>query len=522
MHACLRIPELVAEICSHLYTDCVFPARGDLVAFAKTSSTFSSHALPLVWKSVNLMDLLRLLPEQCFTLETSQSSYDGTKVTMRPSRPLRDCDLERVLFYIASVQHLIVDARLQDATPMLAGAGSRLSESLFPVLRGLQWTHEGNNSDVELIKYFLNPHLTELRIPSASLALLTSLSTLASSDLQLKADYAFLECLRGLHRIENMTAETLDELALQRLSGLPTLRELRLEEVLISDLPVFRADKGKISFPSLQKLFFSTFFIYCPTLFLAYCCKSPLVELNVECGGRFCTTEEVQVLFHGAALGISHSTLKDFRFNNVPEANANTPLLPPRNRNNHIITSGSLRDLCCFHNLVSVYVLSGVGIDLDDDTVLDMASSWPHIERLELRSHHGTYSPRATLRCLKSFNRFCPKLTKLCMPLGASVGVLPAVLIDAAPLESLREIDVEASSLAEVYVQPVARYFAHLFPRLKMLETIVDSLKGKKEREGELPSQALVSHPHWRRVARILNLREDEEETQTNEVAVMK
>ncbi|KAJ7630206.1 hypothetical protein FB45DRAFT_1150139 [Roridomyces roridus] len=451
MHACLRIPELVAEICSHLYTDCVFPARGDLVAFAKTSSTFSSHALPLVWKSVNLMDLLRLLPEQCFTLETSQSSYDGTKVTM-------------------------------DATPMLAGAGSRLSESLFPVLRGLQWTHEGNNSDVELIKYFLNPHLTELRIPSASLALLTSLSTLgslcpqlksfhfshqyaASSDLQLKADYAFLECLRGLHRIENMTAETLDELALQRLSGLPTLRELRLEEVLISDLPVFRADKGKISFPSLQKLFFSTFFIYCPTLFLAYCCKSPLVELNVECGGGFCTTEEVQVLFHGAALGISHSTLKDFRFNNVPEANANTPLLPPRNRNSHIITSGSLRDLCCFHNLVSVYVLSGVGIDLDDDTVLDMASSWPHIERLELRSHHGTYSPRATLRCLKSFNRFCPKLTKLCMPLGASVGVLPAVLIDAAPLESLREIDVEASSLAEVYVQPVARYFAHLFPR---------------------------------------------------------
>ncbi|KAJ7612587.1 hypothetical protein FB45DRAFT_1036809 [Roridomyces roridus] len=61
-----------------------------------------------------------------------------------------------------------------------------------------------------------------------------------------------------------------------------------------------------------------------------------------------------------------------------------------------------------------------------------------------------------------------------------------AELTPCAPLESLKQLDVEASPITEVDVKSVARYLAHLFPRLKMLETLVDSLEGETDREEEL------------------------------------
>ncbi|KAJ7630205.1 hypothetical protein FB45DRAFT_1150137 [Roridomyces roridus] len=501
MHRCLQIPELVAEICSHLPTEKYGLRRvGDLVVLARTSKLFSSHALALTVSSS----------------KKSENAFRVIKITMRPRRRLRDSDFERVLFYCPYIQHLGVNARFRDVTPMLSGADGRLSQSVFPVLRGLGWTHEGHDSDVELIKDLLTPHLTELRIHSASLELLKSLSTLGSLCPHLQ-DLHFSYPL-GMSLGEHSSKESaLSEclLALQHLSGLPTLRELHFNDMGFLTLPVPDEDEeeDKTSFPSLQKLYFSTWYIESPSLLLAFCRNSPVVELTVELSGELCTTEDMELFFLSAELGISHSSLKEFTFYHDLELDTDGPVRPPVDPLAHIIAFDSLRELCQFHHLVSVYILSGVGVDLDDDTIFHMARSWPHIERLELRSHHGTASPRATLRCLKSFNQFCTKLTKLCMPFDATVGVLPAVLTvwQCVPLESLKELDVEGSPITEVHVKSVARYFAYLFPRLKMLETLVNSLEGETEREEQLIPEALGYHPHWKTVAGILNLRGGDE-----------
>ncbi|KAJ7612595.1 hypothetical protein FB45DRAFT_1036817 [Roridomyces roridus] len=492
MHSCLQIPELVAEVCSHLYDEKYRASNGDLVVLSRTSTIFSTHTLALIWKSVDLMTLLLRFPRDCFAVNVSDNAQGfDRKFTMRPRRRLGDSDFERVLFYSQFIQHLSPDAHFRDPIPMLpTSASRRLSASLAPVLRGLAWIHEGEY-DIKLIKHFLTPHLTRLSLPSASLAMLKWLSALgtlcpqlnnlhfshprgASYDLQLEADSAVSECLRGLQHIQKFAGDTLDELALQHLSGLPTVRELRLSDVSLSTAPVRAEDEDEETlFPSLQKLYFTTLLIDSPTLFTAFCHKTPLAELNVECSEGFCSAEDVEHLFFGAVTGLSPSTLKEFTFLNEPESLTDAPMRPPVDTANYLITSQSMSDLCRFHNLVSVYIFSGVGVDLSRrrHRLRDGPVLAAH------RAFGIVFSPRYLLPA-----RNAP-LPQIAQPI---LHEAEQALYSFVPLESLRDLDVEASPIGEVHVQAVARFLAHIFPRLITLETLGTSLEGETEWVEEL------------------------------------
>jgi len=134
---------------------------------------------------------------------------------------------------------------------------------------------------------------------------------------------------------------------------------------------------------------------------------------------------------------------------------------------------------------------------LDDTTVTDMARSWRHIERLELQSYYGTAAPRATLQCLEAFPKYCPHLTKLSIAFDATV--IPTSQGNLS-LESLKNLDVEASPIATA--PPVARFIASIFPSLKNITTLPDSLDG--DAEWEVGPEALQYDRHWKEVASIL------------------
>ncbi|KAJ6460443.1 hypothetical protein DFH09DRAFT_1230040 [Mycena vulgaris] len=476
MHRCLQVPELVGLVCSHLqgprHLEIAFevghPKRGDLAVLARTSTVFSSHALRLIWNSQLL-------------------------------RPLQNSDLERVLVYAPHVKHLFSHPHFADLSLVFPSASPWLSENILPNLQGLYWMHTEN--DFQYIECFLAPQLTTIRIPHTSLAALTLLSSLAlrcpqltdvtffprgAPDLRSLAVSAVSVCVRGLHGIERLTADMLDHPALEHLSRLPSLRHLRL-----GGLPSTLPTHDEALFPSLQTLYFSSK-IESPFHFLEWGNKIPLVGFTAECPA-FSTADEVHRLFSAAAGGISHSPLTEFAFDNEFDSFDSSDSV------NYLIRSSSLRSLFCFVNLISVSVLSAVGIDLDDITVTDMARSWRHIERLELQSYYGTAAPRATLQCLEAFPKYCPHLTKLSIAFDATV--IPTSHGDLS-LESLKNLDVEASPIATA--PPVARFIASIFPSLKNITTLPDSLDGDAEWEADVGPEALQYDRHWKEVGSIL------------------
>ncbi|KAJ7190374.1 hypothetical protein GGX14DRAFT_605953, partial [Mycena pura] len=501
-----QIPELVSLVCSHLEVlpqlqSVRFGARpADLAVLARTSTVFSSHALRLVWKSVALINLLRCLPSDCFHLTTTGVGY-MKKYTMEPLRPLRASDWERVPVYAQHVKHLLTDPDFADLSHVFPSV-SRWLSNMLPNLQGLHWLHQEH--DFQYIDCFLAPQLTTIVIPPTSHAALCLLSNLAlrcpqlkaltlfprgASDLRPLAVSAVSQCVRSLHSIETLIADMVDQLALEHLSRLSSLRYLRLGEVL----PTLTALPRHVApFSSLQKLYFRSE-IKSPTWFLEWCNKLPLVEFTAECTA-FSTPDEVHRLFSAAPAGISHLLLTEFDFGDDYRS------LDSSDSASHLIRPQSLRSLFCFVNLKSVSVLSAVGIDLDDTTVTDMARSWPYIERLELQSYFGNTAPRATLQCLEAFPKYCPHLTKLCITFDATV--IPTSQADLS-LQCLQVLDVEASPISTIL--PVAQFLTRIFPTLRAISTLQDSLDGNEDWEEEVGPQALQYDLLWQDVVSLLS-----------------
>jgi hypothetical protein len=369
-------------------------------------------------------------------------------------------------------------------------------------LLGLHWMHR--EDEFQYIYSFLAPQLTTIRIPYASHAALSLVSSLALRCPQL-TDIAFFPrtasesgppvvsavsvCVRGLHFIEKLIADMVDKPALEHLSRLRSLRHLRLGE-LPSTLPALPSDDQAL-FPSLRTVYFSSE-IESPTRFLEWANKLPLVEFTAECP-PFSTADEVHRLFTAAAGAISRLPLREFAFDNeFGSFDSEEPV-------NYLIRPQTLRTLFCFVNLTSVSILSAVGIDLDDTTVTDMARSWRRIERLEFQSYYGNAAPRATLRCLEAFPKYCPHLAKLSISFDASV--FPTSPADLT-LGCLKHLDVEASPISRAL--PVARFLGRIFPSLGNISTLRDSLDGDGDWEMEVGPAALQYDHHWKQVASIL------------------
>ncbi|KAF8186150.1 hypothetical protein K438DRAFT_1039691 [Mycena galopus ATCC 62051] len=512
MHRCLQVPELVGLVCSHIqspyHLETAFevrqPKRGDLAVLARTSTVFSSHAVRLLWKSVSLINLLRCLPSDSFELRRTGVGYFA-KYIMQLIRSLRASDWERVLLYAQHVKHLFSDPNFADLSSIFPTLSLCLPESMLPKLQGLHWMHMEN--DFHYIDCFLAPQLTTIHIPHTSLPALSLVSSLAPrcpqliditifprspQKLQPLAVSAVSTCVRGLHGIETLFTDTVDQLALEHLSCLPSVRRLTLGELppTLSERP-----NDETIFTSLQSLYF-TAKIESPIRFLEWCNKIPLVEFSVE-SPAFSTADEVHRLFSAASGGISPLSLREFTFDN------DWGSFPSSESANHLIRPQALHSLFCFVNLTSVSVLSAVGIDLDDATVTDLARSWRYIKCLEFQSYYGNVAPRVTLQGLEAFSKHCPHLTKLTITFDATV--IPTS--QAEPSRGclkLQHLDVEASPIATAL--PVALFLARIFPRLRSISTIQDIIAGDDDWKADVGPNALHYDRYWKNVAPLLHI----------------
>ncbi|KAJ7612720.1 hypothetical protein FB45DRAFT_302910 [Roridomyces roridus] len=295
------------------------------------------------------------------------------------------------------------------------------------------------------------------------------------------------KCVRSWDSIKSLRTDIVDSAAFQYLSRCGELRHLQLCDNP-SALP---SNENGAAFPALETLYLDGE-VKAPTRFLEWADGISIVDFTEECP-PWTTADEVHALFSAVPTGISHFSLKHFAFDDHYDS------FDAANVHVHLIRSSSLRRLFCFTNLTSVSILSAVGVDMDDTTATDMARSWPHIQRLELQSFYGTPVPPATLQCLQAFAKYCPHLTKLCMSFDATV--IPDSHGDLS-LESLEHLDVEGSPIRDAAC--VAPYIKAIFPKLRSIGTLLDSLEGDHELGAGVVPGVVGSHAGWKNVETLL------------------
>lgn len=140
----------------------------------------------------------------------------------------------------------------------------------------------------------------------------------------------------------------------------------------------------------------------------------------------------------------------------------------------HAISAASLRCLCIFHNLREVRVQAGLPIILDDDTMRDMATSWPHLEYLDIRteSDDDPLVPTAlTLHGLAHLARYCPSLSKLSIHLNTSIPFEPSSATTPEHRNYvLEQADFFGISRVQHNHADIATYLFTLFPNLKKIK----------------------------------------------------
>jgi hypothetical protein len=80
--------------------------------------------------------------------------------------------------------------------------------------------------------------------------------------------------------------------------------------------------------------------------------------------------------------------------------------------------------------------------------------------------------------------------------------VIPTSQADLS-LACLKNLDVEASPISTAL--PVARFLARIFPSLKNISTLRDSLDGDEDWEADAGPEALQYDPQWKEVESMLH-----------------
>jgi hypothetical protein len=234
----------------------------------------------------------------------------------------------------------------------------------------------------------------------------------------------------------------------QALVHLPRLAILEVENCYDLLPPPPAAVKG---FPALELLRVASCNVDVCLSFIGCMSHTPLKRCSIYLEDASITTV-LNTIFGGLQEGVVHSSLVDLILS------AGTKLdvgLPP-------ITIQTLLPIFHFKFLASLYISVPSELNLDNSDIQLIASTWPRLTKLALRSTLEHKQPRVTLGCLVHFVRHCPELESLSLVLDATADIeRPERGLYSTKLHTL---DVGDSALRSATF--VADYLLNLFPNL--------------------------------------------------------
>ncbi|KAJ7107987.1 hypothetical protein C8R43DRAFT_1044418 [Mycena crocata] len=498
MHRCLTIPENLGMICSEL-------GLGDLATMARTCSTFQRPALDIVWRSVELGNLLSCLPPDLWGVESA------VKITARLLRPIRATDWSRVLFYSPRIKSLRSEFSGWVLTSVFPAIALSIPDQLFPNLQSLSWGFSKKN--FHYVHLFLHPTLVKISLHLTCEGDLSLFSNLAVKCPRLK-DISILRptgmeynsyraavsiFLTQIHGAEHISADSIDQTALAHISRLVTLRSLEVRGRLST--PSSKSTNDTQIFPRLNTLSMKHPHVKSVIHFLRFCSSShvPLASFIV-CFTDILTPAQASDIFNAVSAGISHLALTRLDVKCDFRTDTNHPT-------DHPIPGHSLQTLFCFGALTSVSIVAPFGFELDDTLVSALAQAWPRLETLKLGMHfinRVTPSPSPTLTSLRSFARYCPNLRDLLMTFDATVIPEPEANPVARTVQHrLRHLDVDLSAISTPI--SVARFISGSFSGLQIISTVRENPESDlKNLNEEQQDQSIEFHLRWKTVESFL------------------
>ncbi|KAF6741767.1 hypothetical protein DFP72DRAFT_229186 [Ephemerocybe angulata] len=252
MHQCLRIPEVVRNIC-----DCL--AQSHLLSVALTSRTLLESALDSIWESIITFDpIIACLPADLWRKDEVEGPSGDSYTSLFLRRPIEDKDLTRYLTrYAGRIRDIGFTFQPGDRILALEGfQGLQLATrsrpgALSPNLKSFKWLSPtplqelaGVDFSRQLSPYMSlfmgesvvslssggqagNPlHIAVIRSTIERLPRLKSLDVADSTEAPLK-DY-YLEQYTYMAHLQHLTMNSLSPEAVSRIALLPSLRSLRV------------------------------------------------------------------------------------------------------------------------------------------------------------------------------------------------------------------------------------------------------------------------------------------------------
>ncbi|KAJ7737555.1 hypothetical protein B0H16DRAFT_1891634 [Mycena metata] len=488
MHRSLRIPEIVSlifyetlngaeQVLNSLNPD----SAQALAGLARTCKVFQEPALDLLWKSQNtVMHILQCMPGDIWEILDDADSEE-----VRLTRPILPSDWERPLTYARRVRYFKYNpsysypdsAAFYEMLRMCLPPGP-----LFPNIKSLLW----ETSDAALLPHFrafIGPRLTSLTVSTlqsaAHLSLLPALATecpllhevtiLTSEGLPGRCE-AVSFFVKQLTHLESLEVPCLDAAALDHVAKRPALDYLHLDDQ--TPFPHVFEPASDVPFCcEITKLTLTVTDARAATEVLIRLDASPISDLEIRFP-RTTSATALQAIYNGVAAHCNHASLTSLSIALPPTSTPDTAVADSEQIALYAVPGTHLSPLFTLTTLTSVSLAGPVGLDLDDAAATDIARAWPRITSLDLAgSAFPHIPPRATLRALLAFARFCPRLWRLCLPIDArSVPKWRSANTDAEARPTQRRL--KSLHLGESPVGTpldVAAYLSSIFPKLEWI-----------------------------------------------------
>ncbi|KAJ7134055.1 hypothetical protein C8R43DRAFT_1133068 [Mycena crocata] len=477
MHRALRIPELVAMICGHIfqYPLSFVPPHlhqdiPTLYAFARTCKLFSSPSLDILWsRQYGLQNFIKCMPSGVW--EEPLDLTHGFHLV----RPIVASDWERPSIYAPRLRQIVVtfnDFRLLDILGLFLPC-----EYLFANLDTIRCVRQ--KSLLPHIRLLLGPKIHTVMLDLVEAALDLSLLPVLSqrypalrdvtfkinlglrvpTDLQLQSISLFA---RRLTHIEALTLDSVDPAAFRYLGQLSTLKSLTTGLAQPQGQMTAAYDDFP-RFPALRVLKFRETTTQIAASYIGLMSQCTLTTVDIEIKAPS-TAEQSATLYSALTAICIPSAVHSFFIKNSVSYSRRMD-----DGDTYVVPSTALQTLSCFANLTTLALQSPMGFDLNDALIAELAQTWPRLQFCMLLADAGAqYRPWGiTLVALRAFAQHCPDLGYLGLTFDATV--IPPRLSTGSPhirpiQEGLLHLDVTASPASDA--ASVAGYLSGLFPRL--------------------------------------------------------
>ncbi|KAJ7134052.1 hypothetical protein C8R43DRAFT_956360 [Mycena crocata] len=529
MHRALRIPELVAMICAHIFQ---YPESFDpmylhgslpsLYAFGRTCKLFLGPSLDIMWsRQYGLQHFIDCMPSGIW--EEPLIPVHGFHLI----RPITPSDWERPSIYTPRMRQFVVttnDFRVLDILGLFL-PGTYLFANL-DTIRCLR-----HSILLPHIRLLLGPKIhtivLDLGEGVSDLSVLPVLTQRYPTlrDVRVKINfirtptYRQLQSVslfaRGLTHIEYLTLDIVDAAAFRHLGQLATLKSLTTG-LAVPAGQIMACDDTIGPFPALRTLRFTetTTEIAAAYIALTYGCSLTILEIDIRTPS---TAAQTATLYTALATNCTPSALELLLVENSP-----TYFGPRDDAETYVVSTTTLRTLYCFANLTNLSLQSPVGFELDNAATMELAQAWPRLQFCGLKPDTGVqdHASGIPLVALRAFAQHCPDLIYLSLTLDATLvpTPLPIGTPHVRPIQQkLIHLDVGRSPASEPDAASVAGYLSGLFPRLRTVSFFIseiDTDDSDDEDEGDGNAKA------WGQVRTLLPLMQglrSEERAWTNQ-----